>query len=93
LQAVEEDLDRVQREAIEGATEWFRARMVAGELRNLTPDVVRAILYGPANHFARQWVISQADVEIETAKRQLARAAWEALRAACPRSALATNTR
>jgi AcrR family transcriptional regulator len=80
LQAVEEDLDRVEREAIEGATEWFRSRMLAGELQNLTTDVVRAILYGPANHFARQWITSQADVELQTAKRLLANAAWDALK-------------
>jgi hypothetical protein len=55
--------------------------MLAGELQNLTPDVVRAILYGPAYHFARQWITSQADVEtLETAKRLLANAAWDALK-------------
>jgi AcrR family transcriptional regulator len=80
LQAVEDDLGRVEREAIEGATEWFRSRMVSGELQNLTTDVVRAILYGPANHFARQWIASQADVELQTAKRVLASAAWDALK-------------
>lgn len=80
LQAVEADLDRVQRGAIEDATEWFRSRMIAGELQNLAPDVVRALLYGPANHLARQWVTAQADIDLQEAKQQLARAAWEALK-------------
>jgi AcrR family transcriptional regulator len=80
LQPVEEDLDRVQQAAIERATEWFRARMVAGELQNLPTEVVRAILYGPANHLARQWISSGAAFELEGAKKQLARAAWDALK-------------
>ncbi len=79
VQAVEADLERIQREGVEGAAEWFRARMLRGELPNLPADVVRAILYGPAAHFARQWTAAQADVDLETAKRHLATAAWRAL--------------
>jgi AcrR family transcriptional regulator len=79
LQAVEQELDRIQHDAIDAATDWFRSRMLAGELPNLTPDVMRAILYGPASHFATQWASSRADVEIGTAKRQLSRAVWAAL--------------
>jgi AcrR family transcriptional regulator len=79
VHAVEQDLDRIQREAIEGATDWFRARMLRGELPNLNPDVLRAILYGPAAHFAREWVTSQANTLPATARKQLASAAWNAL--------------
>jgi AcrR family transcriptional regulator len=79
LEAVDRELDRIQRDATEAATDWFRARMVAGELPNLSADVLRAILYGPAVHFARQWAASRADVDIGIAKRQIARAVWEAL--------------
>lgn len=80
LEGVEQDLDRIQRDAIEAATDWFRSRMLAGELPNLSADVLRAILYGPAAHFARQWAASQADVSLDIAKRQLARAVWESLK-------------
>jgi AcrR family transcriptional regulator len=79
MQAVEQDLTRIQREANAAATDWFRARMVSGELPNVTPDVMRAILYGPAAHFARQWTAAQADTTLAAAKRQLASAAWSAL--------------
>jgi AcrR family transcriptional regulator len=79
VQAVEADLDRIQRAAFDTATEWFRARMLAGELPNLSPDVLRAILYGPAAHFARQWMASPAEIDFESGKRQLATAAWAAL--------------
>jgi AcrR family transcriptional regulator len=79
LTAVEQDLDQIQREVIEAATDWFRSRMLSGELPNLSPDLLRAILYGPAAHFAREWAASQADVGLELAKRKLARAVWHAL--------------
>src|SRR5262245_14005838 len=79
LNAVEQDLARIQRETIEGATDWFRARMLSGELPNLSSDVLRAILYGPAYHFAREWTAAQADIGVDAAKRQLARAVWAAL--------------
>jgi AcrR family transcriptional regulator len=79
VQTVEQDLARIQHEANEAATDWFRARMLSGELPNLTPDVLRAILYGPAAHFARQWTSAQADVSLASAKKQLASAAWHAL--------------
>ena len=79
MQAVEPDLTRIQGEADDAATDWFRARMLSGELPNLTPDVLRAILYGPSAHFARQWTASQADVSLASAKKLLASAAWKAL--------------
>lgn len=87
VHAVEADLDQIQREGVQAASDWFRARMVRGELPNLSQDVVRAVLYGPAAHFARQWTRGQADVDIETAKRQLADAAWQALSGLRPSAA------
>jgi AcrR family transcriptional regulator len=80
LQAVEQDLAQIHRQGIEAATDWFRARMLSGELPNVTPDVLRALLYGPAWHFAREWAAAKADVPLDTAKRQLARAVWAGLR-------------
>ena len=79
VQAVEQDLDRIQREAVEAAANWFRSRMVRGELPNLPTDVMRAIVYGPAAHFAREWVTSRSDAHLATAKHQLATATWRAL--------------
>jgi hypothetical protein len=79
LEAVESDLSRIHREGIATAADWFRARMLSGELPNLTPDLLRAILYGPAAHYAQRWTRAQADVDMKTAKKQLATAAWHAL--------------
>ncbi len=82
MEPVESELDRMNRTTIETATEWFRARIQSEELPDLSPDVLRAILYGPAAHFARRYLAGDADVDLRTAKRQLADAAWHALRAA-----------
>jgi AcrR family transcriptional regulator len=87
MDAVEADLDRIQREAIEAAADWFRARMVSGELRNLAPDILRAILYGPAAHFAQRWANARADVPLDIAKQLLGSAAWDALKELRPRPA------
>jgi AcrR family transcriptional regulator len=81
LDAVESDLHRIQRDGIANAADWFRARMLSGELPNVTPDILRAVLYGPAAHYAQRWARSQADVEMKVAKKQLATAAWHALQA------------
>jgi AcrR family transcriptional regulator len=81
LDAVESDLHKIQRDGIASAAEWFRARMLSGELPNVTPDILRAVLYGPAAHYAQRWARSQADVEMKLAKKQLATAAWHALQA------------
>ena len=81
LDGVESDLHRIQRDGIASAAEWFRARMLSGELPNVSPDILRAVLYGPAAHYAQRWARSQADVELKLAKEQLATAAWHALQA------------
>lgn len=81
MEPVEEELDRMNRETIDAATEWFRARLSRGELPDIAPDVLRAILYGPSAHFARRYLAGTADVDMGTAKQQLADAAWHALHA------------
>jgi AcrR family transcriptional regulator len=79
VEAIEAELDRIQAQAVEAATDWFRSRMLTGELPNLTPDLLRAILYGPVGHFARQWTAGGTDVSMATAKRLIADATWQAL--------------
>ncbi|MDD9947219.1 MAG: TetR/AcrR family transcriptional regulator [Myxococcales bacterium] len=79
MEPVEGELSRMNRTALETAAEWFRARITGGELPEIAPDVFRAILYGPAAHFARRLVAGQAETDFEQAKRDLADAAWYSL--------------
>ncbi|MGD8862917.1 MAG: TetR/AcrR family transcriptional regulator [Myxococcales bacterium] len=80
MEPVEERVDQMNRGAFERASEWFRARIESGELPNLAPDVLRAILYGPAAHYARRHLSGEADTDLETATERLAQAAWDGLR-------------
>jgi AcrR family transcriptional regulator len=80
MDPVEAQVDRMNRGAFERASEWFRARIESGELPNLAPDVLRAILYGPAAHYARRHLAGEAETDLETATRKLGQAAWDGLR-------------
>lgn len=80
MESAEAELERMQTEGVEMASAWFRARMESGELPVLAPSVLRAVLYGPAAHFARRLLNGDSDADPELAKAQLATAACAALR-------------
>jgi AcrR family transcriptional regulator len=80
MESAEAELERMNTDAVETASAWFRARMQSGELPELDPSVLRAILYGPSAHFARRLLNGDADADPELAKQQLATAACAALR-------------
>lgn len=60
---------------------WLQARVQAGDLRAVTPDLYNAIWVGPSQEFARRWLGGNVDTPIEEARDVLAEAAWQALRA------------
>ena len=92
MESAEAELERMQTEAVETASAWLRARMESGELPVLEPSVLRAILYGPAAHFARRLLNGDADADPELAKEQLATAAYAGLRGLLPHSELGTRS-
>jgi AcrR family transcriptional regulator len=51
-----------------------------GEMRNLTVDVYRAMLTGPSEHFARQWLNGRTRASLGRVAGILADLAWAALR-------------
>ncbi|MDH5672720.1 MAG: TetR/AcrR family transcriptional regulator [Myxococcales bacterium] len=81
IEPVEPQLDAMNRRTFEDAGNWFRERMGRGELPDLEPEILRAILYGPAAHYARRHVAGTTAVGLETAKQQLGQAAWHGLQA------------
>jgi AcrR family transcriptional regulator len=88
MEPVEGRLLQMNRDTLETASAWFRVKVDRGELPDLAPDVLRAILYGPAAHFARRLLNGngngEADAEIDQAKQQLAAAAYAGLRGLLP---------
>jgi AcrR family transcriptional regulator len=84
MEPVEGRLEQMNRDTVEAASTWFRAHVASGELPDVAPDVLRAILYGPAAHFARRLLNGEADAELAQAKQQLAAAAYAGLRGLLP---------
>jgi AcrR family transcriptional regulator len=52
----------------------------SGHLRRLPLDLFNAVLIGPSQEFARHWLAGRTRTSIKTAERELAEAAWAALR-------------
>jgi AcrR family transcriptional regulator len=72
----EERLRQMNRAAIAATAAWFER---AG-LRRLPPDLLYAVLIGPAQEFARGWLRDRTKTSMTTAERALGEAAWGALR-------------
>jgi AcrR family transcriptional regulator len=51
-----------------------------GALRRLPLDLFNSVLIGPSQEFARHWLAGRTRTSIKTAERELAEAAWAALR-------------
>lgn len=73
------DIERKNAEFMPEVSAWFRQKMKARELREMTPDYVMAIIEGPARHYVKRWLASP-DVPLDEAREVLAQAAWDALR-------------
>ncbi len=52
-----------------------------GELMRRSPELFGAILIGPSQQFARNWLAGRAECDLAEATRELADAAWSSLRA------------
>jgi hypothetical protein len=59
---------------------WFWPHIKAGHLKNLPRDLYVAVLLGPGQEFARQWLAGRARTEPNEAAQALARVAWQSLR-------------
>lgn len=51
-----------------------------GEIRVLSPDLYRAVLTGPSDQFARQWLVGQTRTDLKSAALFFGDVAWSALR-------------
>lgn len=60
---------------------WLDARVQAGEIRPLPPDVMLALLLGPTERFARDWLARRSSTTVGHAAAEIAGATWQAVRA------------
>jgi hypothetical protein len=59
---------------------WLRAHMEAGDIRDVSTDVVYALWLGPSQELARLWLSRGRRGGLRTETALLADAAWRALR-------------
>jgi AcrR family transcriptional regulator len=81
LEPTSERLKELNRALVREVSRWFEPHIRAGRLRNLPRDLYVALLLGPSQEFARQYLTSRARTDIETASAVLADATWRALEA------------
>ena len=77
----ERELKAMNREVIAVTREWIDREVRAGALRAMPTALYYALLIGPAQEFARQWVRNPDERTMGQARRQLPGAAWRAVRA------------
>ena len=76
----EEPLAQLNRRFWTEAGTLLEPHFESGALRRLPLDLFNSALIGPSQEFARHWLAGRTKTSIKTAERELAEAAWRALR-------------
>ena len=79
--ASDRELRAMNRAVIDATREWIGEEVAAGELRPLRTQLFYAVLIGPCQEFARQWVRRRDREALEEAVLELGETAWRAVRA------------
>ena len=79
--ATEPELRTMNRAVIDATREWVERGVIAGTLRALPTALYYALLIGPAQEFARQWLRRRDRKALTEAQDALGQAAWRAVRA------------
>lgn len=75
----ERPLRELNRQFFSAVRRWTRPRMLAGELRELEPELLTALWIGPSQDLARHWLAGRIRVSLTDAAPVLADAAWRCL--------------
>ena len=73
------DIKKLNREFIKNVAAWFRPHINSGFIRRLPVDLYPALILGPCQEFAREWLAGSTKTEIKTASRKIANAVWRAV--------------
>ena len=79
--ASNEALTAMNRQVIAETRAWVDRHVAAGAMRPMPTGLFYAVLIGPSQEFARQWVRTRNRRALEEAGRELPEAAWRAVRA------------
>lgn len=61
-------------------TDWLRPHVQAGEVADLPPAMIEALVIGPAAEVARRWLTGAGEFDIDTASRLLPERVWQSVR-------------
>ena len=75
------DLKAMNARVFHAVQEWITEWVDAGELRELPIGVFYAIVFGPSQEFARQWLVGRLEESIDDVEGDLSEAAWRGVRA------------
>lgn len=78
---VEAELEALTLDLRKTLSEWTDQHVHRGELPPAKTDVLMALLVGPSEHFARQWLRGKTTTSLKVAADSLGEAAWHGLRA------------
>lgn len=71
----------LNRAFVRRANAWLDEKVRAGEIRPLPPDVMLALLLGPTERFARDWLARRASTTMGHAAAAIAESTWHSVRA------------
>ena len=77
--AGEPPLRALNRQFFAAVRKWTAPRVLAGELRELEPELMTALWIGPSQDLARHWLAGRIRVSLTDAAPVLADAAWRSL--------------
>jgi AcrR family transcriptional regulator len=81
VRATDPELRSMNRAVIAATREWIEREVAAGAMREMSTALLYAVLIGPCQEFARQWVKGRDRKALAEAQAVLADAAWRAVRA------------
>ena len=78
MQTADEELERMNREFRAELDTWL-LECNSGQLPQIPPDLLWAVLIGPSEEFARRWLRGKTSTSLRRAADTLAEAAWRSL--------------
>ena len=82
MTGTDDEFSRLNREFVQGISQWFARHVKAGVIRKMAWDMYVAILLGPCQEFARMYLAGKTISSIDAAVDELSRTAWNSLAAA-----------
>jgi hypothetical protein len=81
MRSAEDEFAELNTKFFSGVSQWFAQQVNTGSIRTMPGDVFIAIVLGPCQEYTRLYIDGKACTPRQEAARELACAAWCALRA------------